>query len=71
MDQWEDLDLLEPSHITFLGKDSGELVFAAVEADLDGMGPSTPRVSTAGARSWSREAASAEVEVPSQINVVC
>ena len=35
MDQWEDIDLLEPAHITFVGKDSGELVFAAVEADLD------------------------------------
>jgi hypothetical protein len=35
MDQWEDIDLLEPAHITFLGKDRGELVFAAVEADLD------------------------------------
>jgi hypothetical protein len=35
MDQWEDLDLLEPAHITFIGKDSGELVFGAVEADLD------------------------------------
>jgi hypothetical protein len=27
MDQWEDIDLLEPAHITFIGKDSGELVF--------------------------------------------
>jgi len=35
MDQWEDLDLLEPAHITFAGKNSGELVFVAVEADLD------------------------------------
>jgi len=35
MDQWEDLDILEPAHITFTGKDSGELVFVAVEADLD------------------------------------
>src|SRR5438874_5840383 len=35
MDQWEDIDLLEPAHITFVGKDSGELVFGAVEADLD------------------------------------
>ena len=33
MDQWE--DILEPAHITFVGKDSGELVFGAVEADLD------------------------------------
>jgi hypothetical protein len=32
MDQWEDIDLLEPAHITFVGKDS---VFGAVEADLD------------------------------------
>ena len=35
MDQWEDLDLLEPAHITFLGKDNGEMVFGAIEADLD------------------------------------
>src|SRR5438045_6413564 len=35
MDQWEDIDLLEPAHITFVGKDSGELVFGAVAADLD------------------------------------
>jgi hypothetical protein len=27
MDQWEDLDLLEPAHITFFGKDGGELAF--------------------------------------------
>jgi hypothetical protein len=31
----EDLDLLEPAHITFIGKDSGKLAFAAVEAELD------------------------------------
>jgi hypothetical protein len=35
MDQWEDLDLLKPAHIPFVGNDSGELVFVAVEADLD------------------------------------
>jgi len=35
MDQWEDIDLLGAAHITFVGKDSSELVFAAVEADLD------------------------------------
>jgi hypothetical protein len=35
MDGWEDLDLLEPAHITFVGKDGGELVFGAVEANLD------------------------------------
>jgi hypothetical protein len=35
MDQWEDIDLLGPAHITFVGKDGGELVFLAVEADLD------------------------------------
>jgi hypothetical protein len=35
MDGWEDLDLLEPAHITFVGKDGGELVFGAIEADLD------------------------------------
>jgi hypothetical protein len=35
MDQWDDLDLLEPAHITFAGKDGGELVFVAAEANLD------------------------------------
>ena len=35
MDQWEDLDLLEPAHITFTGKNGGELVFLAVQAELD------------------------------------
>ena len=35
MDQWEDLDLLEPAHIIFAGKEGGKLVFGAVEADLD------------------------------------
>jgi hypothetical protein len=35
MDQWEDLDLVEPAHITFVGKDGGEMVFGAIEADLD------------------------------------
>jgi hypothetical protein len=35
MDQWEGLDLLEPAHMTFAGKDGGKLVFGAVEADLD------------------------------------
>jgi hypothetical protein len=35
MDQWEDLDLVEPAHITFTGKEDGELVFCAIEADLD------------------------------------
>jgi hypothetical protein len=35
MDQWDDLDLLGPAHITFTGKDGGELVFGAVEAGLD------------------------------------
>jgi len=35
MDQWEELDLLEPAHITFKGSDSGEIVFAAIEAELD------------------------------------
>jgi hypothetical protein len=34
MDQWEDLDLLGPAHITFSDED-GELSFAAVEAELD------------------------------------
>jgi hypothetical protein len=35
MEQWEDLDLLEPAHITFTGNDGGELMFLAVEANLD------------------------------------
>lgn len=35
MDQWEDLDLIEPAHITFKGANSGEIVFGAIEADLD------------------------------------
>jgi hypothetical protein len=35
MDQWEDLDLLGRAHITFSGHDGGELVFAAVEGELD------------------------------------
>jgi hypothetical protein len=35
MGQWEDLDLLEPAHITFTGKDGGKLAFLAVEANLD------------------------------------
>jgi hypothetical protein len=35
MDQWEELDLLEAAHITFKGSDSGEIVFAAIEAELD------------------------------------
>jgi hypothetical protein len=29
MDRREDLDVLEPAHITFTGKDNGELVFVA------------------------------------------
>jgi len=35
MDQGEDLDLLEPAPITFVGKDGGAMVFGAIEADLD------------------------------------
>ena len=35
MDQWDDLDLVEPAHITFTGKDRGRFVFMAVEGDLD------------------------------------
>ncbi len=35
MDEWDEIDLLGPAHITFSGNDSGELVFIAVEADLD------------------------------------
>ena len=35
MDQWDEIELLGSAHITFSGKDGGELVFIAVEADLD------------------------------------
>jgi hypothetical protein len=35
MDQWNEIDMLDSAHITFSGKDSGELVFNAIEADLD------------------------------------
>jgi hypothetical protein len=35
MDEWEDIDLLEPAHVAFVGKDGGTMVFVAVEADLD------------------------------------
>jgi polyisoprenoid-binding protein YceI len=48
MDQWEDIDFLEPAHITFVGKESGELVFGAVEAELDS---ATARVTVQPARS--------------------
>jgi hypothetical protein len=33
IDQCDDLDLLEPPHLTVSGKDSGEIVFVAVEED--------------------------------------
>ena len=35
MDEWDEIDLLGAAHITFSGKDGGELVFLAIEADLD------------------------------------
>ena len=35
MHAWDELDLLEPANITFTGKDGGELVFLAVEPNLD------------------------------------
>jgi hypothetical protein len=35
MDAWDEIDLLGSAHITFTGKDGGELVCLAVEADLD------------------------------------
>ena len=35
MYEWDEIDLLGSAHITFSGKDNGELVFIAVEADLD------------------------------------
>ena len=35
MDEWDEIDLLGSARITFTGKDGGELIFLAVEADLD------------------------------------
>ena len=35
MDEWDEIDLLGSAHITFSGKDNGELVFIGIEADLD------------------------------------
>src|SRR5262244_3759756 len=35
MDEWDEIDLLGAAHITFSGKDGGELMFIAIEADLD------------------------------------
>jgi len=35
MDQWDEIDLLGSAHITFSGKDGGDLVFLAIEANLD------------------------------------
>jgi len=35
MDEWDEIDLAGSEHITFSGKDRGELAFLAVEADLD------------------------------------
>jgi hypothetical protein len=35
MDACDEIDLLGSAHITFTGKDGGELMFSAVEADLD------------------------------------
>jgi hypothetical protein len=35
MDEWDEIDLLGSAHLTFTGKDAGELVFIAIEADLD------------------------------------
>ena len=35
MDEWDEIDLLGSAHITFTGKDSGELAFVAIEAGLD------------------------------------
>jgi hypothetical protein len=35
MDEWDEIDLLGSAHITFTGKDGGELVFITIEADLD------------------------------------
>jgi len=38
MDEWDEIDLLGSAHITLSGKDGGELVFNAIEADLDVLG---------------------------------
>ena len=35
MDGWDEIDLLGSANITFTGKDGGEPVFIAIEADLD------------------------------------
>jgi hypothetical protein len=35
MDDWDEINLLGSAHISFIGQDSGELMFIAVEADLD------------------------------------
>lgn len=35
MDEWDEIDLLGSARITFTGKDGGELIFLAVEVDLD------------------------------------
>jgi hypothetical protein len=35
MDEWDEIDLLGSAHITFSRKDSGELGFIAIEADLN------------------------------------
>ena len=35
MDERDEIDLLGSAHITFSGKDGGELLFSAIEADLD------------------------------------
>ena len=35
MDEWDEIDLLGSAHLAFSGKDSGELAFIAIEADLD------------------------------------
>lgn len=35
MDEWDEIDLLGSAYIAFTGKEGGELVFIAIEADLD------------------------------------
>ena len=35
MDEWDEIDPLGSVRITFTGKDGGELIFLAVEVDLD------------------------------------
>jgi len=33
MDQWDDLNLIEPPRLAVTGKDGGEIIFGAIEED--------------------------------------